>query len=130
VIVIDAGALVRYLLVRQPWDALARRITASGSLHAPHLLDFEVASALRGLVLGGEVAPDRAATALSALDTLDVVRYPAARLIDRIWHLRGNLTAYDAAYVALAEALDVPLLTTDERLARSTGHTAEILSPA
>ena len=76
------------------------------------------------------LTPERAQQALSALAELRVVRYPATRLIDRIWQLRENVTAYDAAYVALAELLAIPLVTTDARLARSTGHTAEILTPA
>ena len=67
--------------------------------------------------------------ALEDLRRFRLVRYPAGRLLGAIWELRQNLTAYDAAYVALAEAPDVPLVTTDERLARSTGHTATIVSP-
>lgn len=129
-IVLDAGAVVSYLLVRAPWGALSQRVATSRSLHAPHLMDFEVASALRSLVLRGTLTPERAQRALLALAELRVVRYPATRLIDRIWQLRENVTAYDAAYVALAEMLDIPLITTDLRLARSTGHTAEIVTPA
>ena len=130
-IVLDAAAAVHYLLRREPgriW--LADRVESSHVLHAPHLIDFETASALRRLVLGGELAAQRGLLALSQIDELRLVRYPAARLRQRIWALRSNLTAYDAAYVALAELLGVPLVTTDVRLARSTGHTAEIIAPA
>jgi len=130
-IVLDAAAAVHYVLRRQPgmgW--LSERIVGSQMLHAPHLIDFEAASALRRLVLAGELAAERGATALTQMDELHLVRYPATRLRDRVWALRDNLTAYDAAYVALAELLEVPLVTTDARLARSTGHTAEIIEPA
>ena len=128
-IVLDAGAAVGYLMRRDPgWDALAAWIRTN-SVHAPHLLDYEVASALRGLVRGRQISPKRGHGALLGLTELDVTRYPAGLLLSRIWDLRGHLTAYDAAYVALAEVLAAPLLTTDERLARSSGHTAEIVTP-
>ncbi|HEU0303370.1 MAG TPA: type II toxin-antitoxin system VapC family toxin [Gaiellaceae bacterium] len=129
-IVLDAAAAVHYLLRREPGRTwLADRIENCDVLHAPHLLDFEAASALRRLVQVGEVAAERGLLALSQIDELHLVRYPAARLRERIWELRSNLTAYDAAYVALAEVLEMPLVTTDTRLARSAGHTAEILTP-
>ena len=94
------------------------------SLHAPHLLDLEVAQAFRRAVAAGSLDPDRARQALDDLLLLDVERYPHDRLLPRIWDLRDNLTAYDAAYVALAEALDCPLLTCDRRLARARAAAA------
>jgi predicted nucleic acid-binding protein len=131
VIVIDAAAVVDYLLERNPTGLwVADKLSAARRAHAPHLLDFEVASALRRLSLGRELSVRRGREALEDLRDLRVRRYPAARLLDAIWDLRQTVTAYDAAYIALAEALRLPLVTTDRRLARSTGHTAEIVTPA
>ena len=130
-IVVDAAAIVDYLLGREPGGSwVGDQLDRARRPCAPHLLDFEVASALRRLVLARELSSERGRGALEDLRDLRVVRYPARRLLDAIWRLHDNLTAYDAAYVALAEALDLPIVTTDERLARSTGHTAEILTPA
>ena len=93
------------------------------------MVDFEVASALGRLALTGELSARRGLRALEALREIPMIRYPAMHLLEAIWRLRTNLTAYDAAYVALAESLGVPLITTDARLARSTGHAATILTP-
>jgi predicted nucleic acid-binding protein len=97
-------------------------------LVAPHVIDTEVASALRGLAIGGGLTGLRGSVALGDFRRLRIRRYPATRLLERIWELRHGLTAYDATYVALAEALDLPLLTTDERLGRTSGHRAKILA--
>lgn len=96
------------------------------TLHAPHLLDLEVLQTLRGLVLGGEVSPERAQRARTRLSGAYVVRYPHVPLLERIWEIRHNLTAYDAAYVALAESLDAPLITLDARLSQAPGIRAEV----
>ena len=96
------------------------------SLHAPHLVDLEVAQALRRYAASGQISGDRGREALNDLAALRLVRWPHDALIPRIWTLRENLTAYDAAYVALAEALDAPLLTRDRRLAASSGHRAKV----
>jgi predicted nucleic acid-binding protein len=96
------------------------------SLHAPYLFDVEVLHALRGLTLGGLISESRSRHALEALSDVRVTRYPHGPLVARIWDLRNNLTAYDAAYVALAEALDAPLVTTDGRLARASGPRARM----
>lgn len=106
------------------------QLDASGwQLHAPHLLDVEVASAFRRLSQLGELAPAVAETLLEVLVALPLNRYPHTHLLDRIWRLRVTLSAQDAAYVALAEALGAPLVTTDRRLSRSHGHHAEIIAP-
>jgi predicted nucleic acid-binding protein len=78
----------------------------------------------------GEVSVPRANTAFNDFADLALVRYPATEFLPRIWALRSTLTPYDAAYVALSEALEAKLVTTDARLARSHGHRAEIVSPA
>ena len=105
--------------------ALAERLTGS-QLHAPHLLDVEFLHALRRLVAGGRVTATRATEIRANLANVSIARYPHSLLLDRMWDLRDNLTAYDAAYVALSEALELPLVTTDARLAASPGHRAVI----
>lgn len=100
---------------------------ATEDLHAPSLLDIEVVSALRGLTRAGHLSGTRAQDALTDFDDLPVQRWPAAdALRRRAFQLRDNPSSYDAAYVALAEALECPLLTRDARLARFGGHVAQI----
>ncbi len=96
------------------------------TLHAPHLLDVEVAQVIRRYAAAGEIDGERGAMALADLADFPVRRYPHDLLLPRIWALRNNLTAYDAAYVVLAETLEAPLLTRDRRLASSAGHRARI----
>ena len=97
---------------------------AGGSLHSTHLIDVEVASALRRFVATGTVSVERARQGLDVFMGLAITRHPPRVLLERIWALRSSLTAYDASYVALAEALNASLVTTDERLARAGGHRA------
>ena len=119
-IVLDASALVELLLGSPRGHAVAERIAEPTlALHVPHLADVEVAQALRRFVLDGELDAAQAAAALEDLRSLDVERHGHEPLLTRIWALRQNLTAYDAVYVALAEALEATLLTCDGRLARS-----------
>ena len=99
----------------------ARAALSGDELIAPALLDVEVAAALRGRVLGGKLLGEAAEGALTALAALPITRFDAVPLLRRIWELRHNLTAYDATYVALAEAFGAGLVTADERLAKSTG---------
>lgn len=125
-IVVDSAALVDALTAVEGSEDLRAELGA-GELHAPTLLDFEIVSALRGLTLGGQLSAARAQDALTDFDDLPIHRWPSdAALRRRAFSLRANLTAYDAAYVALAEALECPLLTRDARLARSSGHSATI----
>ena len=124
-LVLDASALLRVLLPGADPDLVAR-LGEDGDLHAPHLLDLEVISALRRLSRARKLTVDRATDALTDLSDLNLTRYPHELLLPRIWQLRDNLSAYDAAYIALAEALEAPLLTADARLAGSSGHGATI----
>jgi predicted nucleic acid-binding protein len=121
-IVLDASAVLELLLVTERGRVIADRIADPAlGLHVPHLLDVEVAQALRRLVQQGELGQADARVALEELSALDLERHAHEPLLDRIWALRKNLTAYDATYVALAEALDAILLTCDGRLARAPG---------
>lgn len=117
----DASVVLSALVDDTGSGALAREALARDEMHAPHLLDVEVTSALRGRVLGGHLDPLRAAAALRDLDDLAVARYAHPWLLVRAWELRDNLTVYDAVYVALAEALEQPLVTADARLAEAPG---------
>ena len=123
-LVVDTSAVLETVAAANPDRGLLDRLVADGDLHAPHLLDIEVLNALRGLVRGGKLSGDRAADARADIAELAIVRYGHEPLADRIWGMRANLTAYDAAFVALAEALDVPLVTCDRRLASAPGHAA------
>jgi len=122
VIVVDCAAVVDALTAVAGSDDL-RAFLASEELNAPALLDYEVVSALRGLTLRGNLTASRAEDALTDFEDLQVHRWPAAdALRRRAFQLRDNVSAHDAAYVALAEALDCPLLTRDVRLAKATSH--------
>ncbi|MEK7861867.1 MAG: type II toxin-antitoxin system VapC family toxin [Chloroflexota bacterium] len=126
-IVLDASAAVDFLIGARAFERIAARIGAPGeTLHAPHLLDVEVAHALRRLVLRGAIPAGRAEQALEDLAELRIRRYSHARLLPRVWEIRANVTAFDAVYVALAEALGAPLLTTDAALSRSPAHAAVV----
>lgn len=126
-IVVDASALLEVLLRTPMAPAVEARLFVPGrTLHAPHLLDVEVAQVIRRYAAGGDVDQERGRASLVDLADFPLHRYPHDFLLPRIWGLRNNLTAYDAVYVALAEALDAPLLTRDRRLAASAGHRARI----
>lgn len=126
-IVLDASALLELLLGTGRAERVgARALAPDERLHAPHLVDVEVVQVLRRLVQRKDITVSRAAHALDDFAALPVERHSHQDLLPRIWALRDSLTAYDAAYVALAEGLQAPLLTCDARLGRSHGHQARI----
>jgi predicted nucleic acid-binding protein len=127
VIVTDASVVLELLLRTPASSAIEARLLDSGeSLHAPQLLDIEVAQVLRRYAARSEITPGRGRLALEILARLPITRYSHETLLPRIWALRANLTAYDGAYVALAEGLGATLLTRDERLSTAAGSRAKI----
>ena len=126
-IVIDASALPEVLLRTPAAIAVEERLFDEGlSLHAPHLIDVEVAQVLRRYAATRQTVPARSRDAIDALQEFPLRRYPHDVLLERIWELRHNLTAYDAVYVALAEVLDAQLITRDRRIAAAAGHDARV----
>jgi predicted nucleic acid-binding protein len=126
-IVLDASAAIDWLLQTAVGKKIENRIYAHGeSLHTPHLLDLEVAQVLRRLVREAAVSAQRADQALNDLLSLRVTRYPHFVFLPHIWLLRHNLSAYDAAYVALTERLGATLVTRDARLASASGRGVSI----
>ena len=126
-IVVDASAILEVLL-RTPSAARIedRLFQPFETLHAPHLLDLEVAQVIRRYAAAGELTAERGRQALGDLVDVPINRYSHDILLPRIWELRHNVTAYDAAYLALAEVLEAPLVTCDARLAKSPGHRATV----
>ena len=126
-IVVDASALLEFLLQTSLGTRVeARLFRDQDELHAPHLLDVEVIQGLRRLVRTGEVASGRADEAIADLTDLDLYRHAHVDLLARAWKLRDNVSAYDAIYVALAEAIEAPIVTCDGPLAKAPGHRARI----
>ncbi len=126
-IVVDASAMLDALLNTPAAEPARHRLFASGeTLHAPHLLDIEVTQVIRRYEAAGHIDDERGREALADLAECPLQRYAHTALLPRIWNLRYNLTAHDAVYVALAEALDAPLITRDKRLASASGHHAQI----
>jgi predicted nucleic acid-binding protein len=123
-IVIDATAMIEALVGRDADHKLLDALQTS--LHAPHLLDVEVLSVLRGLSVGGKLGPAATEQVRTDYFGLTMDRYELSGLADRVWDLRHSYTAYDASYLALAEALDIPLYTCDRKLA-GDAHRAEVL---
>lgn len=123
-IVIDNSVLVAALTDAGPFGKACASRLSGEPLAAPALIDLEAAHAIRGLLLAGKTDKDEAHHAIEQLQLLPISRVQHTDLLPRVWELRGNLTAYDAAYVALAEAFGAPLVTADARLARGVGSAA------
>ena len=120
--VLDASVVVELVLGTRIGARIRERLHDPRiSLHGPELLDLEVLNVLRRYVRAGTVAADRAEAGVRRFEELDLQRHRHGPMLPRIWSWRANLTAYDAAYVALAEVVDCPLLTTDARLSKAPG---------
>lgn len=125
-IVVDSSALIEVVSNKAPDPMLLRRLSNSSAAAAPDLLDVEVMSVLRRMERREELSSEEASTAFSFVRTAPVERFPLRALAKRAWELRGSVTAHDSFYVALAEHLGVPLITTDGNLAGSNGHQVDI----
>jgi predicted nucleic acid-binding protein len=126
-IVPDASVLIEMLLRSRDAASIQTRLLGGhATLHAPHLVDVEIAHVLRRYCARGEMTPGRGSEALDVLARFPLERYPHEPLLPRMWALRQNLTAYDAAYVALAEGLGATLITRDGALAKAAGNRATI----
>jgi predicted nucleic acid-binding protein len=130
-IVLDASAALELLLRAGDHPGLVNRVLESGeTIAAPHILDLEVAQVLRRFLIAGELTAARAREAIEDHLALGIARYPHDGLLERIWQLRANCTAYDAAYIALAEAIDAAVITCDRRLSAVPGirTTVEVIT--
>ena len=125
----DSSLIAAALIDSGPRGAWAENVLALGSLHAPELMLVEVSNILRRLEDSGQIATPEANGAQEDLMLLEVELLPFAPFADRVWELRRNVTSYDAWYVAIAEALELPLATLDKRLSRSTGVACKFLLP-
>ncbi|MXY51940.1 MAG: type II toxin-antitoxin system VapC family toxin [Gammaproteobacteria bacterium] len=120
--VLDASAAIEFLLNTGPGSRLAARLVDEReAVCVPHMIDLEIAQVLRRYVLQGALGVERGSLALAHWRSLEVDRYPHEPFLSRIWELRSNVSAYDAVYVALAEALSTVLVTADRRLAGAPG---------
>lgn len=128
--VVDSSVVVAALVDAGPHGTWAEEILASGSLHAPELVRVEATNILRRLERAKQIATPEANAAHDDLMQLDIELFPFEPFADRIWELRHTVTSYDAWYVAVAEALSLPLATLDRRLSRTKGPACEFLKPA
>jgi len=129
VIVLDTSALVEFLVGSDPVAERIRAITSGERLAAPHAVDLECASTLRGLVHGGKLPHDEGERALQLLGRMKITRYGHVPLLARIWQLRHNMWPYDAAYVALAESLGAELVTLDAKMEKIPGLMCTVRNP-
>ena len=128
-LVVDASVVIAALTGDDLTASWADRQLAADDLIAPSLLPIEVLGQLRRAVAGARISPDRAALSAADLGDLPIAYHPPVAFLDRIWALRDNVTPYDAWYVALAEVLDAPLATLDQRLARASGPRCRFVTP-
>jgi predicted nucleic acid-binding protein len=128
VIVIESSAMVE-ALVGDPANSNLLALLADEELHAPALLDFEVASALRGHVLGGKLDPVRLEEAVEDFVAFRIERHPMTDLLGHMLDLRDNFTVYDAAYLVLAQALEVPVVSADAKLGEASRLGIEVRVP-
>lgn len=128
-VVIDASALIAALVDSGSEGDWANEVTASGPLLAPELILVETANTLRRLEVSGAITRLEATSAFRDLLRLELDLLPFAPFADRVWELRGNLTSYDAWYVAVAEAFKCPLATLDRKLGHAAGPTCAFLAP-
>jgi len=126
VIVVDASALLDAIGPERVHMPLVERLLVAAAMSAPHLVDVEVVSGLRRLIASGKVSAATASEVKDAILEMPIRRYAHTELTGRMWELRHHVSAYDACYIALSEALDAPLVTSDGRLARAPGHRATI----
>lgn len=128
-IVTDASAVIEFLLGTPAGERIGEVLGKAGLIQAPALLDVEITQVLRRLVRSRHVSADHGRALVEILQAAPIDRRPMDPVLPRIWQLRDNLTAYDAAYVALAEAMDCPLLTLDERIEGAPGLQVEVIAP-
>jgi predicted nucleic acid-binding protein len=124
VIVFDCSGMVHALTI--PDSPFLAVVSGADSVHAPQLLDYEVASSLRGLLLGKKIDETTAHAARGDFAALPITRYPMAGMEERVWELRSNFNPYDASYITLAEALECPLYTYDLKLVAPRIHDADV----
>ena len=126
-IVVDASALLEVLLLRPAASDVESWLSqANQTIHAPYLIDVEVTQVIRRFALQGKIDNQRGRSVIEDYSLMSIRRYPHTPFLFRAWELRNNFSAYDAIYIALAESLDVPLITCDRRLAGAAGHSARI----
>lgn len=125
-VVVDASAVLEALAAQRPAAGLMARLSEQEVLHAPHLIDVELLHGLRRMLQRGQAVAATVPEVRRDLADLAIVRHAHLPHADRVWELRDNLTAYDATYVALAEALRLPLVTCDAGIAGAPGHQATI----
>ena len=128
-LVVDASVVVASLVDSGPDGAWAEQQLLSGPLAAPHLMPVEAANILRLAAIRGDISQDTASLAHADLVALRIELFPYGPFASRVWELRGNITAYDAWYVSLAESLEVKLATLDGKLARATGPRCNFVMP-